>query len=81
VGKLTDVRAKAKEMSDAHVRLNAFYSVISLLEGGTLPGGSRSANATAEKIIRLCESEAQVQLRIHDRALDQIVAINSGAPK
>lgn len=65
----------AKEYSDAHVRLNVFYAVIGLLEGGTMPGGSNSANATAEKIIAMCKGEAQKQLRIHDRALRDIEAM------
>ena len=62
----------AKEYSNAHVRLNMFYAVIELLEGGTLPGGSGSAGHSAERIITICKAEAQKQLRIHDAALEKM---------
>jgi hypothetical protein len=69
-GKLTEDRA-FKEASNAHVRLNTFYAVIALLEGGTLPGGSSSADRAAERIIRICKLEADRQFQIYDAYVSQ----------
>jgi len=55
-----------KSAAKAHTRLNCFASLVAILEGGCLPGGSRTADATAEKIIKLCKQEQQRQLRLFD---------------
>lgn len=66
-GKLTkQMKQRIEETADAHTRLNVFYSLIAILEGGCLPGGSPTADATAQKIIVLCKAEGQRQLAIFD---------------
>lgn len=60
--------------ADAKVRLYTFAAVVALLEGGTLPGGSKSAYTTANKIIKLCKDEQQRQLREWDRLAQRSIA-------
>ena len=67
--------ARAKHMSpyertrlaiNAGIRLNQFATVVAVLEE-CLPGGSKSAYRTAQKIINLCQAEQQRQLEVMDR--------------
>lgn len=68
--------------ADAKVRLYTFAAVVALLEGGTLPGGSKSAYATANKIIKLCKDEQQRQLcewnRLSERAAKKSIPSQDG---
>lgn len=50
-----------------HTTLNTFASVVTLLEGGTVY--DPAANVTAQRIIRLCHSEQQRQLKKYDAAM------------
>ena len=61
----------AKEAAYAHSDLNVFGAVVALMEGGTLytSGGHQAAS----KIIRLCQTEMQRQLRAYDKALERII--------
>lgn len=59
-------RVKRSKAVEAHTNLNTFAVVVSVLEGGCLYG-SRTADITAQKIIKLCQDEMQRQLRIYDR--------------
>jgi hypothetical protein len=54
-----------KSAMDAQSDLNIFAAVQAILEGGTIHG----SNATARKIIALCKSECQRQLRLMDKAV------------
>lgn len=55
------------EAADAMVRLYTFASLVSILEGGSLPGCDLSAERTARKIISLCQREQKRQLDKWDR--------------
>lgn len=52
----------------AHTNLNIFHAIIVILEGGTIYGGSGSAQRTAATIIELCKAEGARQLTAYDRA-------------
>jgi hypothetical protein len=54
-----------KAAMDAHSDLNIFAAIEAILEGGTIHG----SNATAAKIIGLCRTECQRQLRLMDKAV------------
>lgn len=51
----------------AHTTLNVFALVQAILESGAIYGGNRRA----EKIIKLCQEEMQVQLGKFDRAKER----------
>ena len=57
----------AEKAAKAHTNLNMFACVAAMLESGCIYPVSHSANATAQKIIKLCQAEQQRQLRIYDR--------------
>lgn len=57
---------RTMEAISAGIRLNQFAAVEAMLEGGLLPGGSASAEKTAQKIIKLCQEERQRQLGVMD---------------
>lgn len=59
---------KAKKAARAESQLNVFASIQAILEGGTVDGNG-SANATKQKIIKLCLAEQQRQLAVLDTAL------------
>ncbi len=59
---------RAKKASRAESQLNVFASIQAILEGGTI-SGSGTAEATKQKIIKLCLAEQQRQLAIFDKAL------------
>lgn len=71
---MTDKKERAKEAARAHTNLNTFGNIVSILEGGSVYGHG-SASTTASKIIVLCKSEMNKQLRIYDR---HIAAIAKG---
>lgn len=52
---------------DHHSTLNAFASVVLLMEGAITY--DPASNATSQKIIRLCKAEEQRQLRKLDAAI------------
>ncbi len=72
------MRKLLREAANAHTRLNTFYSLIAILEGGCLPGCSESASKTANQIIRLCKQEGGRQLRLYDRAVDALASEGDG---
>jgi hypothetical protein len=53
---------------NAKSTLNIFAGIEALLEGGVISG----ENAAARKIIFICKTEAQRQLRLMDKAVGQI---------
>lgn len=56
----------AQAMSD----LNIFYAIIAICEGGTLR--APSSNAAAQRIIKICKSEASKRLWDYDRNIAEI---------
>jgi hypothetical protein len=54
-----------KAAMDAQSDLNIFAAVQAILEGGTVSG----SNPAAAKIIGLCKTECQRQLRLMDKAV------------
>lgn len=60
------MRRKIEIAAHAHTNLNIFAAIASILEGGTIYG-SRTAQSTAQKIIRLCNEEGMRQLRTYDK--------------
>ncbi|CAM5420888.1 hypothetical protein ATER59S_02393 [Aquamicrobium terrae] len=70
-----NAREMIRVAANAHTRLNTFYSLIAILEGGCLPNGSETASETAGKIIRLCKAESGRQLQIYDKAAAAIRAM------
>lgn len=59
--------SKIKEPHHHHSTLNAFASVVNLLEGGVIHDPD-AENETAKKIIALCQKEIYRQLRRFDEA-------------
>lgn len=57
----------AKAACNHHTTLNTFAAVVTLLEGGTVY--DPAANAAAQRIIKLCQSEQYRQLKKYDAAL------------
>lgn len=78
--KRTQLRIAIVDVAEAHTRLNTFHCVIGLLEGGTLPGGSQSADDTASTIIKLCKAESQRQLRLYDSACNRALIAAKETP-
>lgn len=75
-----NIRQIVQEAADAHTRLNAFYALIAILEGGCLPGGSSSANEAAETIIDICKDEASRQLELYDGAQEKALRLTVPQP-
>lgn len=55
----------------AHTDLNTFHIIIQILEGGTLY--LPASHEAAQKIVRMCKTEAQRSLRAYDAAKKAIV--------
>lgn len=70
----TPTKQLIEDAADAHTRLNTFYAVIALMEGGLLPGGSDAANETAQTIIGLCKDQAQLDLEEYDKTVARLVS-------
>lgn len=60
----------ARCMAESHTDLNMFSAIISMLEGGSIY--TRSGTVAADKIIALCKAETLKQVRLIDRAIDDI---------
>lgn len=54
-----------KEAMNAQTNLNVFASIAAILEGGCVFGGP---NKAADRIVAICKTEQQRQLRIMDAA-------------
>lgn len=64
---MSSTNANVQAAMDAKTNLHVFGAVVSILEGGSLAGGS--SDASAKKIIAMCQAEQQRQLRAMDKAL------------
>lgn len=64
------------EAARAHSTLNTFSVVVSILEGGHVYGGY---NATASRVIKMCQKEMQRQLRLYDKHVAAAQAKGGGA--
>ncbi|MBV7459450.1 MULTISPECIES: hypothetical protein [unclassified Acidovorax] len=56
-----------RNAAKAHTTLTVFGAVQALLEGGTIHGGNEGGGRTALRIIKLCETEMQRQLKRYDK--------------
>jgi hypothetical protein len=65
--------AALRAAMDAHKDLNIFAAIQGILESGAAPNDC----AAARKIIAICKSEQQRQLRLMDRA---VAKVNKEAP-
>lgn len=61
----------AMRMAHAHSNLNAHSTIIAILEGGHIYNSGRSTDRR-NKIIDICKSEMQAELRIFDRMRDAL---------
>lgn len=59
-----------KEAQDAIVCLFTFNAVVSLLEGGSLPGGK--GTFAANRIIEICKKEQQRLLKDYDKSMAKV---------
>jgi monomeric isocitrate dehydrogenase len=71
-------RQLAQAAAEHHTTLNTFASVVALMEGGTIYDAA--ANATAQKIIKLCQQEQQRQLTKMDEVFACISLGTGEAP-
>jgi hypothetical protein len=65
---MSNNKSFAKEAGYARSNLITFGAVIAILESGCVYG----PNTAADRIIKLCQSEMQRQLRIMDKNLDKV---------
>lgn len=66
----------AKRMAVARTDLNTLYSVIAVLEGGTI---STRHQGDVTRIIRICRSGAQKALERYDSHADAITRLTNGS--
>ena len=62
----------AQTAARSHSDLNIFAAIVAILEGGCI----YRSNATAQKIIGICQREQQKLLRDYDQAVADILAEN-----
>lgn len=65
----TKQQTAAKDACRAHTDLNVFYSIIAILEGGTIGADSFR---DGERIITICKSASAKCLKRYDAALAKI---------
>lgn len=63
----------AERAMDAHANINAFASVVGVLENGTVYGPTAStAGRTTRRIIELCKTEMQRQYVLREKAMGRM---------